>query len=260
MKAKILNLEGKEVKEIDLPKCFSEKIRSDIVQKYYEAEKKFSPFAPNLNAGKLNSASGRVRHIRHKWRTAYGHGMSRVPRKIMWRRGTQFYWIGATIASAVGGRRAHPPRVEHFEKQLKINKKEKKIAFLSAISSTAIPELVKKRYSSIDNIKIKLPIIIESNITTLKTKLFFNSLKNILDNLYSLAAKVKKKKAGGREKYKKSPGLLLIIGNEEKVKISGIDVRRVNEISIHDLYPLGRLTIYTEKAIHDLNKLSENKK
>ena len=128
MKAKVLDKDGKEIKEIELPSCFASSIRQDITQKVYEAEKKWQPYAPFFMAGKQHSASGKIRHARRLWKTAYGHGISRVPRKILWRRGNQFYWIGAEIASTRGGRRAHPPRVEHFLKELKINKKEKQIA------------------------------------------------------------------------------------------------------------------------------------
>jgi len=38
------------------------------------------------------SASGKIRHKRHSWKVSYGHGMSRIPRKIFWRRGTNFSW------------------------------------------------------------------------------------------------------------------------------------------------------------------------
>jgi len=259
MKAKILNQEG--TKEIELPKCFSSSIRKDICQKCYEIEKKYSPYAPYLLAGKQYSASGKIRHARRKWKTSYGKGISRVPRKIFWRRGTQFYWQGATVTQAVGGRRAHPPRVEHFFKKLKINKKEKLIAINSALACTSSSEWLKKRYSSLKDKKLSLdlPLIISSSLLKLKTKDFFSFLKGILGDVYEIAIKKKKVRAGkgkfrGR-KYKESRGLLLVIGNSEEKKISQIDVKKVSELAIEDLYPLGRLVIYTENAIKDLEKL-----
>lgn len=256
MKAKILDVNGKESKELELPKIFSSKIREDISQKYYEASKKQQPYAPYFLAGKQASASGKIKHGRRKWKTSYGKGISRVPRKIFWRRGTQFYWQGATIASAVGGRRAHPPRVEHFLKKLKINKKEKSIAISSAITATASPEYLKKRYETLEEIKVKLPLIVESKILKLKTKEFFSALKKILGDVYEIAIKKKKKRAGkgtrrGR-KYKISAGLLLVIGKDEEKKIKGIDVMKVCELKMQDLYPLGRLAVYSEEAIKDL--------
>ena len=58
------------------------------------------------------------------------------------------------------------------------------------------------------------------------------------------------RKIGGR-KYKSNAGLLLVKAKDEKIKMKGIDVKSVHEISISDLYPLGRLTIYTEKALEE---------
>ena len=111
MKATLYSAEGKKIKEMELPKVFSEKIREDILKKAFEAEKVWQPYAPNIQAGRRHSASGIARHLRHVWKSGYGHGKSRAPRKIMWRRGSQFYWIGAEVSSARGGRRAHPPKV-----------------------------------------------------------------------------------------------------------------------------------------------------
>jgi len=267
MKAKVLDKEGKAIKEIVLPSCFCSKIREDICQKYFQAIRKMQPYAPNIFAGKLYSASGKIRHGRRLWKTSYGRGISRVPRKIFWRRGTQFYWSGSTISGTRGGRRAHPPKIEHFLKEKKINKKEKLLAIRSAISSTCLLEYLRKRYLSLSDLKekeISLPLIVSSDLLKLKTKEFLESLKKILGGAFLIALKKKRKRAGkgksrGR-KYKKSAGLLLVIGKDENKKISGIDVKKVNELGISDFYPLGRLCIYTEKAISDLEKLWQKEK
>lgn len=253
MKSKLLNSE----KEIELPKCFSSLIRADISQKVYEIEKKYQPFAPFLWAGMNRSASGKIKRARKVWKTGYGHGISRIPRKAFWRRGNQFYWRGAIVVSTVGGRRAHPPKVEHFNKELKINKKEKNLAYCSAISATASLDYLKKRYSSIDKINIHLPIVIDSSIIKEKAgKLleFFaknmNEAKNIIFQEKISRAGKGKMKLGGR----KSAGLLLVIGNEENCRAKGIDIKKVSELKISDLWPLGRLAVYTEKAIKELGE------
>ncbi|MBS3091976.1 50S ribosomal protein L4 [Candidatus Pacearchaeota archaeon] len=243
MKTEILSIEGKKIKDVELPSLFSEKIRQDIVQKTFEAEKTIQPYAPDREAGKKHSASGVIRHIRHKWRSHYGRGISRIPRKTMWRRGTQFYWIGAEVSGTRGGRRAHPPKIAHFLKNKKINKKEYNIALRSAISSTAKEDLVKNRYKRIsDNTKIeKLPIVVESKITELRTGQLNESLKKILGNLSSIK-------------------ILIITGNSEKIKTKAVENKKVKEIKIKDLYPLGRLTIYTENAIKDLENIGKENK
>ena len=140
MKAQLLSTEGKKQKEIDLPKVFSSKFREDILKKVYEAEKIWQPYGHDPEAGKKHSASGTMRHKRHSWKAHYGRGMSRIPRKIMWRRGTQFYWVGAEISSTRGGRRAHGPKNSIPIK--KINKKEYVLALASAIVATSDKNLI----------------------------------------------------------------------------------------------------------------------
>lgn len=259
-KAKIFNKDGKIVGEIELSNLFDSNIREDICQKYVEIIKRIQPYSNFYLAGKQHSASGKIKHARNKWKTAYGRGISRVPRKIMWRRGGQFYWVGAFIAGAVGGKRAHPPRVEHFLKEKKINKKEKKLAIASALTSTTLIEWLKKRYSTLKNkeIKIDLPIVVKNDVLKLKSRDFFKFLEKILNDLYDIAIKKKKRRAGkGKMRnrpYKTNAGLLFVIGNEEKFKVKGIEIKKVNELNIKDFWPLGRLVIYSENAIKEINE------
>lgn len=270
MKIQILDSSGEKSGEKST-EIFDGKIRKDIMQKVIETEKKKQPFAPFILAGKQASASGKIRHGRRRWKTAAGRGLARIPRKIFWRRGTQFYWQGATVSSARGGRRSHPPKVLSMINTKKINKKEKKIAFLSALAMTASKNSVKERYSSLSNkdIKIIFPLVANSKLLSLKTKDFLSFLKNTLNDLYDLGLQKKSVRAGkgklrGR-KYKKTAGLLLIIGNKENKKIKGIDVRRVNQLVISDItsgdIKGARIVVYTEQAIADLeNKIKGNSK
>ncbi len=124
MKAEILDINGKKSKSIDLPRFFSNKIREDVVSKVLEAKKSWQPYSPSLVGGKQHAASGKMRHRRHVWQTHYGKGMSRIPRKVMSRKGNQFNWVGAEVSSTRGGRRAHPPKVISLLNLKKINKKE----------------------------------------------------------------------------------------------------------------------------------------
>ena len=50
----------------------------------------------------------------------------------------------------------------------------------------------------------------------------------------------------------------LINSNSENIKVSGIDVMPISMIEIADLYPLGRIAIYTEKAIKELGERKWN--
>src|SRR3989338_11600515 len=129
MKTKILDINGQAKKTIELPKFFESEIREDLVAKVLEARKRQQPYAPSPVAGKQHSAKGKIVHRRHVWRSGYGRGMSRVPRKIFSQKGSQFNWQAAEIPSARGGMRAHPPKVLGMINTKKINKKEKNIAF-----------------------------------------------------------------------------------------------------------------------------------
>ena len=259
MKTQLLSIEGKKQKEIDLPKVFSSKIREDIVKKVFETEKTQHPYGPNYMAGRKHSASGTISHKRHDWKGHYGKGISRIPRKTMWRRGTQFYWIGAEISSTRGGRRAHPPKPVGFMKFKKINKKEYELALKSAIASTVNENNIQERYARLKNLEVKnLPIVVDSKITGLKTRDLIKSIDSILGKLSIVAKKEKSIRAGKgklrNRKYKSSQGVLIITGNEEELKTETIDSLKVNDLTITDLYPLGRLVIYTDKAIRDMGE------
>jgi len=256
MKAQLFSVKGEKKSDIELPEIFNSPIREDIALKSFEVEKEYQPYSPYEEAGKRHVAAGTISHRRHKWKGAYGKGISRVPRKRMWRRGTQFYWVGAEVSSARGGRRAHPPKGIYSPR--KINKNEAKIAINSAIASTANKDYIIKRYSSLKDIK-SAPLVIESLPD--KSKEAFESLQKMFGDLFYLVLKNKvvrpgKGKARGR-KYKSNAGLLLVCSKDENVKIKGIDVRKSNNLKIGDLYPLGRLTVYTQKA---LSELGVNKK
>lgn len=262
MKTNLILIDGKKGKEIEVPDFFRDRVREDVIGKILLIERKGQPYGVFWRAGKQNSASGIMSHMRHKWKTQYGHGISRVPRKIMWRRGDQFYWIGAEVAGVRGGRRAHPHKIDLAGK--KINKKEYLLALKSALAATASEESIKKKYSSLENKKIDLalPLVVESKIINLKAKEFFSSLKNILGELYEIAIPKKSIRAGKSDKrnrkYKKNAGMILIIGKDESAKISGIDVKKTNELNVIDVASgnPGRLAIFTENAIQDLEGLN----
>ena len=269
MKAKILNTAGKEKKSIDLPKCFSTTIREDVVAKVLEAKKSEQPFAPSPVAGKQASAKGLMIHRRHVWKSQYGRGMSRVPRKVMSKRGSQFHWVGATSPNTPGGMRAHPPKVVSRIRTKSINKKEMKLALCSALSATGKGDLISKKYKRLNDKKIdSVPFVVDSKIISLKAKDLKSSIEKILGkDLFEIAIKKKDVRRGrgkrrGR-KYKSNAGLLIVVGNEEKLKTKAFDVVPVKKLGVNHLANggLGRLTLYTEKAIEDLkNKFGANKK
>ena len=266
MKIHIFNTEGKKVKEIEMPRFFSQPIREDLVFKVLETRRNQQPYSPSPVAGKQSSSSGLIVHRRHVWRSGYGRGMSRIPRKIMLRRGSQFNWRGAEVSSTVGGRRAHPPKVISMINDKRINKKEQKIALISALSATANSNKILEKYSSIKEKRVEVPFIVESEITSLKTKALNLMLKNMLGDLYKIAITKKTIRSGrgkmrGR-KYKRSAGMILVVGKDEKIKTSLVEVKNADNLSVMDLAEggVGRLVVYTEKAIKYLENKLEGKK
>jgi len=256
-KAIVFNIEGKKIKEIELPKSFSGPIHNELIAKVYLSSLKKHPYAPYLWAGMETAASGKIRHARRKWKTAYGYGISRVPRKIMTRRGSRFFWRGAVIASTRGGREAHPPKIEAALKSKKINKKERIAAIKSAVAATASLEMLKKKYKSLSRKKfeLSLPIVVESNITKLNTSELFELLKKILGDAIIVA---KKKKTGKTGKARgKGSGLLIVRGSKERIKTKIFDVVSAANLGIKELAAgcmPGRLTLYTEEAIKELER------
>ncbi|MFH0832034.1 MAG: 50S ribosomal protein L4 [archaeon] len=258
-KIQILNKEGTPAAQIEMPDFFSAQIRDDIILRAYLASLHKQPHAPNILAGMKHSASGKLRHIRHKWKTLYGYGISRVPRKIHTRRGSRFMWVGATISSAVGGRQAHPPKVESMTGKSKINSREKRLAMLSALAATASQEKISARYSRIAQLNLAIPVIFDSSVISLKSKEISKLLQKVLGENFAVALRDRavragKGKARGR-KYKSARGLLFVTASDEKMKCREFETAKAGNLSLEQLAPSGvpgRLVAYTEKAVSEL--------
>jgi large subunit ribosomal protein L4e len=113
----------------------------------------------------------------------------------------------------------------------------------------------------------KAPFVVSSEITKLKTKQILEELKKLLGNLYDVSLKEKSVRAGrgkmrGR-RYKTTAGMILVLGNDEKLKTKLFEVKRAKELGVVDLANggLGRVAVYTENAVKDLeNKYGGKKK
>ncbi|MBX4211867.1 50S ribosomal protein L4 [Candidatus Pacearchaeota archaeon] len=258
LKATVYDLSGNKKGELELPAFFSNPIRADIAAKSFETWKMMNQhlYSGYKEAGKRHSASGTISHQRHDWKGHYGKGISRVPRKTMNRRGTQFFWVATEVSGTRGGRRSHTPL--GFRAPRKINYKEMQMALHSAFAATASEKYIQQRYSSLENVKTAFPIVVES--VPAKSKDVLILLKKILGTLHDLTPRRKSVRPGkgklrGR-KYKSSAGLLVVKGKDEKVQMKGLDIRTAREVSIADLYPLGRLTIFTHKGMEELKNVA----
>ena len=262
MKLDILDISKKKTGEIDLPAQFNEGIRTDLVKRAVLVlrSNKRQSYGAMDGAGKR--ASVKLSKRRRNYRGMYGFGISRTPRKILSRRGTRMYWVGAFAPNTIGGRKAHPPKsVKKLTK--KINKKEKKKAIRIGISATIINDLVKKRGHIIPE---SYPFILDKKFEELnKTKEMMVSLKNLglekeLHRVDKKKIRAGKGKSRGR-KYKTKKGPLIVISKESGIKkaannIPGIDIVNVKNLNVELLggeVP-GRLTLWTASALEVLEK------
>lgn len=258
MKVKIFTKEGTESGSIDLPKVFSESFRPDIIRKAVTAiqANKRQPYGASPKAGMR--ASAELSRRRHDYRGSYGHGISRVPRKIMSRSGTRFNWVAAVAPGTVGGRRAHPPKAEKIY-DLKLNKKEKLLAIRSALAASVNKEIVVNRGHKVPE---TYPFVLDLDFEKIaKTKDLILSLEKLGLDKEIKRTSVKKIRAGkgkmrGR-KYQKKVGPLLVTASKTELEksarnIPGFECITVNSLNAELLAPgsePGRLVLFSKSAV-----------
>ena len=252
-----------KIGEIKLPRQFEEEFRPDLIHRAVIAiqSHRRQSYAASDEAGKR--ASAKLSRRRRDYRGSYGYGISRVPRKILTRRGTRMNWVGAFAPGTVGGRRAHPPKSEKVWRK-KINEKEKAKAMRSAITATILKDVVAERGHLIPN---NYPFILDNKFESMnKTKEVLGAFKKLGFDSELARIKEKKVRAGkgksrGR-KYKKKKGPLIVVSKKDKLSravanITGIDVVEVKSLNTELLAPgakAGRLTLWTKAAINILEK------
>jgi large subunit ribosomal protein L4e len=263
MKLKILSNENKELGSIDLPIQFSEEIRKDIIKRAVHCiqANRRQPYGSDPRAGMKSSA--KLSRRRRDYKTSYGHGISRVPRKILSGRGSRFNWVGAFAPGTVGGRRAHPPKAEKIWDK-KINTKERRKAIRSAMSATIIKSFVQERGHKIPS---NYPFIIDKSFENLtktdevKKILLSFGLKEELERVSERKIRPGKGKMRGR-KYKNKVGPLIVVSGPCDLQkaarnIPGVDIRSVRSINAELLAPgadCGRLTLWTDSSIEKIKK------
>jgi large subunit ribosomal protein L4e len=191
--------------------------------------------------------SGKLSRRRRNYKCSYGKSISRAPRKTMWRRGTQFGWVGCNVSGTVGGREAHPPKSSKIW-DLKVNHKERKKAIRSALAGL------------VNNNKM---VVMDNSFEDLKS---VKDVKPVLTAVGFSVDSIKRNKAGrgksrGRAiRYKKNP-LVVVSKNCNVVKAlanipgyDSIDVKSLNVNLLSLNYNLPRPCLFTEGALNILNK------
>jgi large subunit ribosomal protein L4e len=247
-KVNLYNIDGTVKEKIDLPKVFDTPYRPDIIKKSFEviSSNQRQPYGSDPKAGKRHAVAS----------VGKGRGMSRVPRLTQGQ-------AAALVPNVVGGRRAHPPKVERNWKE-KMNKKENLIARSSALAATADKEIVSKRGHDFDE-KITLPVIIDDDFEKIKkTKEIIEVLEKIgiyTDVLRSANGKhVRAGKGKMRGRRYRTPKSLLIVSTKNIVdksadNLSGVDISKPHQLNVELLAPggiAGRLTVFTKSALTQL--------
>lgn len=263
MKLKILDLNGNENGEISLPEYFNETIREDLIWRAFITERANmrQKYGAYPRAGIDYSA--KISRRRQDYKGSYGHGISRVPRKVLIKRGNRMYWVGAVSPETVGGRRAHPPKSEKIFDR-KINTKEKRKALRSAILASLNKELSSKRGHFVPK---NYPFAITDDFENIKkTKEVVAFLEKLGFKKELQRGKIKKIRAGkGKMRarpYKKKKSLLLVVSKncpliKSSRNIPGIDVSVVNYLNVNLLSPggiPGRVTLFTKSAIEKIKE------
>ena len=262
MKTDLLGMDGKKQGSVELPEQFNEEYRPDLISRAVLSIQSHNrqPYGSMPEAGKRPSAKTSKR--RRNYRTSYGKGISRVPRKIHSRNGLHMNWVGAFVPGVVGGYAAHPPK-SWTVWDLKINDKERKKALRSAIAATAIKEVVSARGHYSKHVPLVADNKMESISKTSDARKLFESLglNNELERCSVTKVRAGKGKNRGR-RHKTKKGVLLVVSGKCKLinaarNLPGVDVVIVSSLNAELLAPgclPGRITVWSEKAVERLAK------
>lgn len=251
--AQIFNIEGKSCGTTVLPPVFDTPLRPDVIKRAVLSiqSHRLQHQGRDPMAGKKTSAESR----------GTGSAIARVPRE----KGGG--GRAAFAPGTVGGRQAHPPKVEtRIVKE--IPKKEKRLALQSAIAATASKETVALRGHETEGVP-EFPLIVEDQIAALtKTTEVEAALTSLglLTDIYrvreSRNIRAGKGKHRGR-KMKQAIGPLIVVAENKGItnaanNIPGVDIVTVNNLNPEILAPgthAGRLTLWTNGALEQLEKL-----
>jgi len=245
----VYDLEGKSSGETELPSAFKTEYRPDIIRRAVTAIEANSrqPYAPSPTAG--------MRHSVSTW--GKGRGVSRVQRLM----GSS---TAAQSPNNVGGRRAHPPKVEK-DLGKKINKKELMLGKLSALCATSKANLVVARGHKFDE-KLTLPVVVKDDFEAIKTTQeaikVLESIGVFEDVDRAIAGKhvrAGRGKMRGR-RYRVPKSLLVVLskdcdGGRSIRNLPGVDVATPTSLNASVLAPggaPGRLMVISESALQTI--------
>jgi large subunit ribosomal protein L4e len=250
----VYDTEGKSVGKVELPVYFETPVRSDLVRRAVVAIQShmFQPQGRDPMAGKRTTAES----------IGVGHAMSRVPRV----KGERYPKgnLAAFAPNTVKGRLSFPP-VPTKRVAKKMNRKELKLAMLSAVAATSSKELIKARGHRIPDDR-DYPLVVSDDVERLTKN---SDAQKVLKNLSIWEdverASIRKNRAGkgsvrGRP-IRHGVSALVVVEKKQGAEkafsnFQGVKVVDVRSLNVSDLAPgthPGRLTIWTESALKGLD-------
>lgn len=249
----VYDSDGKAVAKVELPGFFEGPIRADLIRRAVVALQSgaFQPQGRDPMAGKRTTAES----------LGVGRGMSRIPRV----KGERYARGGLAgfAPTTVKGRLTFPP-LSARRTAKRINKKELKLAMLSAVAATSSKELVKARGHRLTS-ELDFPLIVSDDAEKITSS---SDAEKILRSLGVWddvqRASVRKIRGGSgsvRGRPFKHPVSALVVvdkkqGAEKAFRnFTGVKVVDVPSLNVSDLAPgthPGRLTIWTQSALKGL--------
>ena len=247
----LLGLDGKPGAQLALPLAFSSPVRTDLIQRAVVAAQthRRQPYGTSLTAGRRHSV---------EW-SGKGRGVARTPRLMDSMRGAQ-------APNTVGGGQAHPPRVDRIWSK-KINRKEQRLAFSSALAATRDAKLAAGRGHTVPH-TLHLPVVVDDPVEEIQrtqdAQLLLERLK-LWDDVERARAGVHLKSSGRarrRGRVRRTPRSILVVtsGPGKALgfrNLTGVDVVPARRLATEDLAPggsAGRLTVFSRAAVESLRE------
>lgn len=253
----VYSVKGEVAGTVEVPAAFSAAYRPDLIKKAVlaAAANGRQAYGPSPEAG--------MRHSVSTW--GKGRGVARVQRLHDGSRATQ-------SPNNISGRRAHPPLVEKIWAQ-KVNKKEAKLARLSAIACTGCADCVRARGHDFDD-KVSFPVVVDDALNEVATAAEVMELFDAIGIGYDVdRAKNGTKIRAGRgkmrgRKYRTPVSILIVISDKDRNaavfkganNLPGVQVEEISTLNTAILAPggdAGRLTVYTKAAIEEIGAWTE---
>ncbi len=244
----LIDLKGAAGETVPLPAAFSMPIRSDLIRRAVDSARaaRRQPHGTAPTAGLRHSV---------EW-SGKGKGVARTPRLMGSMRGAQ-------SPNTVGGRPAHPPRIETIWTK-KINTKERRLAFAAALAATRETKLAESRGHEIPE-GLHLPVVLatpaEEITTSAEARQLLSRLK-LWDDVERAGDHIHLRAGRGRRRGRprRFPRSLLFVtsapGKARGFKnLPGVDVVSVGRLGTEDLAPggtPGRLTLFSLAALEAL--------